>query len=909
MAQKNTRTTGTQRQTTRTAPKAAATRIDEGNELLGFIPEKFRSLAWCVLLLLSLLIFFGGPILNNEYFNAQDNISWESYRPYLEMMDEKGESPQWMPYIFSGMPGVAAYMVTGSRSWDLSMTALHVVQDIFSVINPEVMRVLFYYFLLGLGVFFLMRWRGIRRSISFFSAFAVMFSTWIIVWIMIGHNTKPMVLAFLPWTILFLGQLIERWSLLRAALLILAVHFLFESAHPQTAFYGALLVAIWMITELVASLVGKDRERLRGVVRASLVGVAAACLTVAMGWDRMSVATSDYNDYSTRGADPLLTQYATTQDPYDYATGWSFDLDETFTYIVPTYFGFGKMELDAIPQAEGQALPTYWGNAKMPFTDAGHYMGIIVLILSIYGVVRYRRSPFVLGLAIAGFVGWLLSLGGNVPILYDIFYNIVPKFSQFRAPSQSLVILEFVGPILAGFGLSALLSYAKERVGESTANYFKYGAIAAGAFMLIVFIMKSMYVGAMSADPGIARAFQDSATVVAEAMYGVMRTDWIISSLLAAAFCLLAWAFLKGKIKGSILIASVIALTILDLWRVDAKAMHENVPHEQAFSVFAETDADLFLKKDTSVYRIANVATGHPNYPARHLHQHIGGYSAAKMRRYQDLMDATAQGSTSYPGPGVAWDILNTKYLVAPQPMEENNREVLKSAGGNVYLRTSAMPRAWFVDRVEVLEDSVVLDRIKTNAFDPRTVAYVPEKLETTIEPIRDREPVKSGDSVTPVTPRSGDSLAPADSTIDTTAPPRAAGDEPYDDKRVRVTKWEPHHIEIAADATGSNFLVVSEMFYPVAWHAFIDGKPVETIRANYLLRGIIVPPGEHTITFEYKSENHETGKTISLIVNLIVLALLAAGIFLEMKRRKREQEVAADRKDDDVVVDDTPPV
>src|SRR5687768_4304947 len=149
MAQKNTRTTRTERQTTRTAPKATATRIDEGNELLGFIPEKFRSLTWCLLLLLSLFIFFSGPIFGNEYFNAQDNISWESYRPYLEMMDEKGESPQWMPYIFSGMPGVAAYMVTGSRSWDLSMTALNAVQSIFSIINPEVTRVLFYYFILG----------------------------------------------------------------------------------------------------------------------------------------------------------------------------------------------------------------------------------------------------------------------------------------------------------------------------------------------------------------------------------------------------------------------------------------------------------------------------------------------------------------------------------------------------------------------------------------------------------------------------------------------------------------------------------------------------------------------------------------------------------------------------------------
>ena len=196
----------------------------------------------------------------------------------------------------------------------------------------------------------------------------------------------------------------------------------------------------------------------------------------------------------------------------------------------------------------------------------------------------------------------------------------------------------------------------------------------------------------------------------------------------AGLFGILAWRFLQGKLKGSLLILAVIGLSVVDLWRVDARAMLKNEPKEEAFAVFNETQADVFLKQDTSVYRIADV-TRHPSHPAYFRHQHIGGYSAAKMRRYQDLMDATAQGSTSMPGPGLAWDLLNTKYVISGQPVESTNELVMEGPQGNVYLRPTAMPRAWFVDRVEVMDDREVMARIRDQGFNPREVAYVPEEL------------------------------------------------------------------------------------------------------------------------------------------------------------------------------------
>lgn len=874
----NTRESGKPRQTstrTRTAPANTAPE----KELLAFIPEKFRSASWIVLLLLTLVIFFSGVIFGGEYFASNDNISWESYRPYLNQMADQGESPQWMPYIFSGMPGIAAYMVTGERTWDISMWMLNTAGSVFSFVNSDVMRVLFYYFLLGIGVFALMRHKKISRPVAFFSAFGVLFSTWIIVWIMIGHNTKPMTLAFVPWAILFLDKLIDRWSVLYAGLLILAVHFVLESAHPQTAFYGAAAIGIWLLTELIGSSTKNGGNRRKGVFRAAAIGLVAAGLAFGMGMDRF-LAVQEYNPYSTRGASSIIDTVSNAADAkaqYEYTTNWSFDVDETFTYVVPAYFGFGELELDVqgLPQ---EPVPTYWGN--MPFTDAAHYMGIAVLILGLFGLWRFRRNMFVLGLGLAGFFGLIISYGKNFPLVYDILYNILPLFDKFRAPSQSLVILEFVFPILAGFGLQALID-AKKKGGQEVTDLskkFLYGGIASGVFLLIGAgasgIFKSSYISAVTSS-SLANVFgPQGIPLIAEELFSVMMTDWIVAGLFAALFCLTAWAYLQRKMSTALMQTVVIALLLFDLWRIDYRPMTKNQPKDQAFAVFNTTDVDTFLKQDTTQYRIADVRQGgqyHPSYPAYHLHQHIGGYSAAKVRVYQDLMDVTANGSTSMPGPGLAWDILNTRYVLASQPSVDGMEQVFASQqnAGFVFRNPRAMPRAWFVDRVEVADGLEILTKIKNNAFNPWEVAWLLEPLETSIDPVPG--------TAQPAAEDTGD-----DST---TAPP-VEDFGPHAD-RVQVTQWSPHEITIQADAAGTNFLVVSEIVYPPGWHATIDGNPTDIIQANYLLRGIVVPQGKHEIRFEYRDEGFETGKMVSLILNILMFALIGGGIFLERRNRK----------------------
>ena len=292
------RSSSTRRGTTRTQ-----TRKEFGPKRspLGTVPTRYLPWIFIGLILLSLLIFFGGVIFSDKIFAAGDFVSWESFRPYLNMMDKKGEPPLWIPYIFSGMPAFASYLVTGDRWWDLTMKIIYSAEHIFGFINYPVMRVVFHYFIYGVGMYLLMRTRKAARSTSAFVAIAAIFSTWIIIYIMIGHNTKILTLMSFPYIFLCLEKLIKRWSFLYAGLLIVAVHVLWEAAQLNTAFYGACAVGIYLLIELIGA--AATKKNVMGVVRAGLLVVVAAAFTYGMGLDRI-LAVQEYLPYSTRGAQP-----------------------------------------------------------------------------------------------------------------------------------------------------------------------------------------------------------------------------------------------------------------------------------------------------------------------------------------------------------------------------------------------------------------------------------------------------------------------------------------------------------------------------------------------------------------------------------------------------------------------------
>ena len=264
------------------------------------------------------------------------------------------------------------------------------------IFSSEVARVICYYAIFAIGMYILMRFQKHARFVAFFTAFAATFSTAVIVWVMIGHNTKPMVFAMFPYIFLFLEKLRERFSLIYAVLLIFAVHFVLTAGHLQMMFYGICAFGLYLIFELISRLIGK-KEPLT-VLRPAGLLILAGAIAFIMSADRY-LSTMEYTPYSTRGSGPIVKTEQSQHDasggnPYDYATMWSFSPQEIITFFVPNYFGFGKLKYEGPATGNREVkLPTYWG--QKPFEDVAAYMGIFVLGLALLGCILYRRIVFV----------------------------------------------------------------------------------------------------------------------------------------------------------------------------------------------------------------------------------------------------------------------------------------------------------------------------------------------------------------------------------------------------------------------------------------------------------------------------------------------------------------------------------
>jgi hypothetical protein len=867
----------------RTARTTAASELGPKGDPLGGVPTKYHAPIFIGVILLSLIVFFGGVIFSGDLFVSNDFLSWESFRPYLAEVESKGELPMWIPYIFSGMPGFAALLVTGDRWWDLTMKLIYSAEHIFGFVNYPVMRVVMHYFIYGLGMYLLMRSKKAARSTSLFVSLAAMFSTWIIIYIMIGHNTKIMVLMTFPFLFLCLEKLIDRWSLLYAGLLILAMHVAWEAAHMQTAFYGLCAIGIYLVFELIASFVSRDRTgpSTAGVLRAGLLVVVAAGFTYLMGMDRLQ-AVNEYLPYSTRGAGAIAASSKSQGEAeghgYDYATQWSFSPEEMVTFVVPAYFGWGKMEITA-PETGGQPVRehVYWG--QMPFTDAAHYMGISVLILGLFGAWMHRRNRFVQAMTVVGVFGLLLSFGSTLPVLYDLFYNFVPRFSSFRAPSQSLVLLEFAFPILAGFGIESLLAMRRSGDNPAASKSVFYGLVAFGVFALLGLVGTSMIRGSYMESIAESANGRQFPAGYKEAVFNAMQTDWMIVGLIGVATMALMYYYLKGRVSPTLLKMALLGLLVIDLWRVDYRSM-ETKPKEIIEQTHGATDVDAFLRQDQSLYRVLDLTKAQlPNSPAYQLHEHIMGYHAAKLRSYQDFLDftdGTQPGDTNgtVPTAKTAWDILNTKYIIYPEPIAEGLKPVHQSQQKQttVWLNERALPRAWFVNRIERAEPRQILEKIRDGAFDPREIAYV-----DTLP----KEPVAPVGYV-------ASQAAPTDTTLaDSVRPPAGAGAGAAGGGSVTITRHEPHHIEMDVTAPGptSNFLVISEINYPPGWRTTIDGKPATVVRTNSILRGLVIPAGKHKVEMHYALDSINTGKWVSLGLNLIAIGMVIAGGLIERRR------------------------
>jgi len=826
-----------------------------------FIPEKYQDVVYMLLLVIAVFVFLAAAISKGG-FNEFDNVASLSFSPYIDKATHDGAFPLWMPYIFGGMPSYPALLVTGSRVWDLGPEIFYGISGFFTkIFNNDAARVAIYYALYGIGIYLLMRFKKHERFVSFLSGFAAMFSTWVITWIMIGHNTKPVVLCTFPFIFFLLEKLRVKFSLMYAALLIFIVHIMFEGGHLQMIFYGACAFGIYLLYELISRAITKN-EPLK-VLRSAVFLIIAFGFAYLMSADRY-MAVQEYTPYSTRGSAPILKTDKQRQDDkggndYDYATMWSYSPSEMFTIFNPSYFGFGKrdLQLDKSSDAPSDKESTYWGQKESE--DSPPYMGIGVLALAILGFIIFRKDPFVQFLLVLSIFSVLLSMGKNMPVLYNIFYNNFPSFNKFRAPSMALVLFQFAVPVLSGYGIAGIIKFRKEITPHSKKIMLGF-VIAAGAFLVLGFLFtaafKSSYLSSVANSRYFEMISKQSGQAISDQLqafvWDKMVEDWYFGGFILLATALLCYFYAMGKVKRLILFSGLIILLVVDLWRVDYRRMQ--VSEESVQTGVFEKKADVFnkIKTDKSVFRIADFSSNPANIPAYFLLENINGYHAAKMRIFQDLMDVANsdqfQGHTSELFNPFLWNLMNVKYIITNRPFGQQFRPIYQSqvSGDYVYPNPGYMPRAFFIKHAVIAKQIAILNHLKEGDFTPTDTAFIEKDLPSAIEP--------------------------ADSTA-----------------KAEVLEMKNEWVKLEAVSTGNNLLFISQIYYPIGWKATIDGNETPIIKTNYAFSGIIVPKGKHSIELKFTSAGFEKGKMISMLSNLVAALALAGGIFMEWRRKKKE--------------------
>lgn len=829
---------------------------------------------YILLLALSIIIFFWGAISGGG-FGSSDNIASQSFKTFLDKAAEKGDFPLWIPNIFSGMPGYEALLLTGERVWDIPALILFGIADFFGqIFGSDVARVGFYYILYGIGIYFLVLSKGKDRFAAFMAGFAAMFSTAVIVWIMIGHNTKPVVFAFLPYIFLSVEKLRERFSLLYFVLLTYALHIMMEGAHIQMIFYSVLAIGVYLLLEIISRAIQKS-ELKNTLVATGLLFVAGG-LAFAMSSDRY-LATLDYTPNSTRGSGPMIqnendhnAKSIDGGNPYKYATDWSFSPGEMMTFVVPNYYGFGELDYDSndpkytnttlgnISNQIGGSFRSYWG--QKPFEDVAPYMGIFILILGIFGAIRNKKDVFVQALIVISLISLFLSFGRTLPFLFDIFYNFVPNFNKFRAPSMSLALLEFAIPVLAAYGLSDLFKMRGKFDENKKTIYILLGSLASIFVIALLFgtIFKGLYIGAIDVDKFIGTNAYIFQQIPQELVGGIREeyktfifdsafSDFLQVGIISVIFAGLIFLFIKEKINKEILIASTLILLVFDLWSVGYRPNRPNKEKANE-AIFATPDWADYIKQDKSKFRVADFVSQSANVTAYYMLESVNGYHSAKLRLYQDLLDVAANGQTNYLTYNpLAYKVLNVKYVIDRQQYPGYEVKFQSPSGALVMQNPDYLQRAYFAKSVQKEDLKTTLlrfDQDPNNDFNPQEIAYMAEL-------------------------------------------PSAKIDAPAETDKVSITNYENERIVLKANSSGNNLLVLSEIYYEPGWKAYIDGKETKIYRTDFAIRSVVVPQGEHKIEFIYDSPSFETGKTLSTITNVLMVLALLGGAFLEFRKRK----------------------
>ena len=796
-----------------------------------------------VQILIALLVFviaslaYFSPVLKGERLFQSDIAQFRGVsKEIVDYRKQYGEEPYWTNRAFGGMP---AYVVSAYYPHNYIKKADQLLRFL-----PRPADYVFLYFL---SFFILLYVLKVEWRLSILGALAFGFSTYLIIIFGAGHNAKAHAIAYMPMVLAGIIAVFKKNYLTGFIITALGMAFEVNANHPQMTYYLLFMVLILGIVYLIDSV--KEKEIPHYI---KSVGILLVAVVLAVGVNSTGLlATKEYATFSTRSKSELTInpdgskkEQITGGLDKDYITQYSYGIPETMNLLIPRFYGGGSREnlgtdsetyhflKDKIgrQQAKGfsEAIPTYWGN--QPIVEAPAYVGAVLIFLFVLGlfIVEGKLKKWLL---VAVVFSILMSWGKNFSVLTDFFINYVPMYNKFRAVSSIQVIAEVAIPLLAIFALHKLLAQKNNK--EELIKGLKYTVLVVGGIVLLFALAgTSLFNFESFRDAGLEQQLPGLSDAIIADRKSIFFKDSLRSLILILASGGLIWAFIKEKINKNVIVFGFAALILFDLVGVDKRYVNADdfVSKKQEEKPFNISQTDEEILKDKSYYRVANFMVDPMNDGSTsYLYNSIGGYHAAKPRRYQELFDYQIAKNNFE-----ILNMLNVKYIKFPDNQGNEQVQLNSDANGN----------AWFVEHLK-----------EVNSADEEIMAL--DSIDTKKEAIINAEGVKDLKLQYQI-----DSLA-----------------------TINLISYKANELKYQSNSSSEQFAIFSDIYYKNGWNASIDGVDVPHFNVNYVLRGMPVPAGKHEIIFKFEPTIIEKGNTITLISYALLLFIPLGWYFYEKRK------------------------
>jgi hypothetical protein len=806
---------------------------------INFVKNILPHIIAVLVFLITTVAFFNPFFFDNKTLEQGDINQWKaSAQEVIEFREQTGEEALWTNSMFGGMP---AYLI--SVNWNdgivsgfksvLSLFLPHPVKNIFLAL------VSFYILLLSFKV---------RPYLAIGGALAFGLSTYMIIGLGAGHNSRIGAVAFMPMILagVHLAFTNKKWLGTGVTALAMALHF--RENHLQITYYLLLVILIYGLIQLIEAIKAKTLVDFGKTMALLIIAVLIGLGTfIGEFW-----TTYEYGKHSIRGKSELTQQQSAGEKSgldKDYAFQYSNDTWGPMTLLIPNFLGgtyghyFVQDEdsetLSALQNAGDQQVAnqlarysaSFWGD-KPP---APYYVGAIVCFFFVIGIL-FAPKKYVIWLCVVTGLGILLSLGNSFKSLNYFMFDYFPGYNKFRSVTFTMVMAFVAMPLLGFIGLEKLLS---SEWNKEVHKKFLISLAASGGLCLLVVMLAGMASFTKTGESQLPLWFLKALQSDREAL---MRGDAFRSLIFILLAGGLIWAYMKQKVSGAILSIGISVLILIDVTMVDNRHFgKDNYKRSADRSFFLPTEADKEISKDESTYRVYNLQ-GDAMSEARTSYHHssLGGYHGAKMRRYQDFYTNCIEGQRSTMISGIqngnldfssydAINMLNAKYLTF-------------GPGKNDFIKNEyALGNAWLVNTIKLVDDADT-ELQQTCSSDLAATAVIDQskfKLKSTAS---------------------------------------------LDSGSIVLTNYQPNKLTYEANVYTNSLAVFSEIYYPEGWVATIDGTEAEILRANFILRALEVPKGKHTIVFEFKPKVYATGNTITLISCVLLLIVVIGTVGYSLK-------------------------